>query len=98
MADGSHFDSGALARSAPTTVARGPDISRLQTAAQRDTLRCLFFNGATWAGNIPSKAGRADLIEWGWAAYHDGWTYLTPAGVEACVAAGLVKELERRAT
>ena len=32
-----------------------------------DTLWCLFLNGPTWDGNIPSKAGRSELLQHGYA-------------------------------
>lgn len=46
-----------------------------------DTLWCLFRNGPTWDGNIPSKAGRDDLYERGLIDRHDGWQWLTREGV-----------------
>ena len=35
------------------------------TGAMYDVLWCLFKNGATWDGNIPSKSGRDLLIDGG---------------------------------
>lgn len=53
-----------------------------------DTLYCLLFQGPVWDGDVPSKAGRDDLIERGWAvrvvvAGRDGYTAATYAGREA---------------
>lgn len=62
------------------------------TGAMYDVLWCLFKNGATWDGNIPSKAGRTDLIRMG-LVYHDqGWATLTIDGFHAAIAAGMDKK------
>jgi hypothetical protein len=45
----------------------------------------LFRDGPTWDGNICSKAGRGDLFEMGYAHRVNGWSYLTPAGMEFAV-------------
>lgn len=51
------------------------------SGAERDTLWCMFKNGPTWDGNLPSKTGRSDLINKGYAAREDGWNWLTTEGV-----------------
>jgi hypothetical protein len=68
-----------------------PDKMAL-TGAMHDVLWCLFKNGPTWDGNIPSKTGRGMLIEGG-LVYHDqGWSILTTYGFHACIAAGMDKK------
>jgi hypothetical protein len=53
-----------------------------------DTLWCLFAHGPTWDGNVPSKAGRDQLVELGLANRHDGWQWLTDDGAIAAIDAG----------
>lgn len=55
--------------------------------AEWEVLWCLFRNGATWDGNIPSKSGRGRLISQGLAHRENGWTVLTVDGFRAAVAA-----------
>jgi hypothetical protein len=62
------------------------------TGAELDTLYCLFRNGATWDGNIPSKCGRDSLIDRGFAYRDDGWTVMTIGGFHAAIAAGMDKK------
>lgn len=66
--------------------------SRPLSGAEWDVLWCLFKNGATWDGNIPSKSGRDVLIERGLAYRDDGWTVLTVDGFRAAMAAGMDKK------
>jgi hypothetical protein len=61
-----------------------------------DTLRCLFFHGPTWDGNVPSKSGRDELVRMGLAARGNGWQWLTGAGMEACFANGIHNEKDSR--
>lgn len=61
-----------------------------------DTLRCLFFHGPTWDGNVPSKSGRDELVGMGLAARGNGWQWLTRAGIEACFANKIHDEKDRR--
>jgi hypothetical protein len=61
-----------------------------------DVLRCLFFNGPTWDGNVPSKSGRDELVDMKLAARGNGWQWLTKAGIDACFAAGIHNEKDRR--
>lgn len=55
------------------------------TGAQTDTLVALVENGPLWDGDVPSKAGRDDLIAQGLAVrvvmrLQDGYTAATQAG------------------
>ena len=54
-------------------------------SAERDTIQCLFLNGPTWDGNLPSKRGRTSLIERGYAERNFGYNWLTMAGIEYAV-------------
>ena len=62
------------------------------SGAEIDVLWCLFKNGPTWDGNIPSKTGRNDLIDRGLVYRDDGWSILTVDGFHAAVAAGMDKK------
>lgn len=58
------------------------------TGAEIDTLVALVEGGPLWPGDLPSKAGRADLLERGYAvmvvvAGQDGYTAATYAGRDA---------------
>lgn len=55
------------------------------SGAARDTMRCLFFHGPTWDGNLPSKCGRGELVDAGYAERWNGWQWLTRAGVEFAI-------------
>lgn len=65
------------------------------TGAVRDVMRCLFFHGPTWDGNIPSKAARDGLCSMGLVQHRFGYAWLTEAGVEVAVNAGLDREKEK---
>ena len=65
------------------------------SGALRDSLRCLFFHGPTWDGNVPSKQDRDALCRVGLAEHRFGFAFLTSAGVEMCVNLGLDREKER---
>lgn len=65
------------------------------TGAVRDMLRCLFFHGPTWDGNIPSKAARDGLCRAGMVHHEFGFAFLTRDGVELCVNLGLDREKEK---
>lgn len=52
------------------------------TAAERDVLRQLFFQGPTFDGDVSSKTGRNGLIDRGFADRVEGHAFLTRAGVE----------------
>jgi len=78
-------------------VASGPAPIRVQlTAAAADVLRCLFFHGPTWDGNVPSKTGRDELVDMKLAQRGQGWQWLTRAGMDICFANGIHHEKERR--
>lgn len=51
----------------------------------REVLRCLFLQGPTWDGDIPSKAGRGDLVRLGYAQHAFGFAWLTRSGVEFAI-------------
>lgn len=50
-----------------------------------EVVKCLFFHGPTWDGNIPSKQGRNDLCGMGLAHHEFGFAWLTREGVEYAV-------------
>ncbi len=52
------------------------------SSAAHDTLRCLFFHGPTWDGDVPSKSGRDELVDLKLADRMDGWQWLTREGVD----------------
>ena len=62
------------------------------SGAEWEVVWCLFRNGATWDGNIPSKSGRNSLIDRDLAYRDDGWTILTIAGFRAAIAAGMAEK------
>jgi hypothetical protein len=55
------------------------------TGAEYDTAWCLFWNGPTEDGNVPSKSGRDSLFDAGWLFRHDGWQSLTEKGLIGCL-------------
>lgn len=55
------------------------------SAAARDVMRCLFFNGPTLDGDVPSKNGRDEICSLGYAERWDGWQWLTKTGVQFAV-------------
>lgn len=65
------------------------------TACETDTLWCLFRNGPTWDGNLPSKSGRDWLVSAGFAERFDGWNFLTHSGVTLAIEIGLGQRKER---
>lgn len=78
-------------------VASGPAPIRVQLTAQAaDVLRCLFFHGPTYDGNVPSKTGRDELVDMKLAQRAQGWQWLTRAGIDSCLANGVHHEKERR--
>lgn len=75
----------------------GPSPIRLTLPSNAaDVLRCLFFHGPTWDGNVPSKSGRDELVRMGLAARDSGFQWLTNAGMTAAFAAGIHREKEAR--
>lgn len=82
--------------SARDTCTEGPKPVRVVlSGSAADTLRCLFFHGPTWDGNVPSKSGRDELVRMGLAARGNGWQWLTSAGMEACFTNGIHDEKDR---
>lgn len=65
------------------------------SGAIRDVLRCLFFHGPTWDGNIPSKSARDGLCKIGAVHHEFGFAFLTRDGVELCISLGLDREKEK---
>ena len=65
------------------------------SSAVRDVMRCLFFHGPTWDGNIPSKSARDGLCRLGLAEHRFGYAWLTRDGVELAINTGLDREKER---
>jgi len=63
---------------------------------ENDTLRCLFLNGPTMGGDMPSKQQRDDLINRGLAYRYNGWTQLTEAGMQTCLGIGMGIDKEKR--
>lgn len=60
------------------------DVKPLSSGA-KETMRCLFFHGPTWDGNIPDKSGRKELIELGYASHEFAHAFLTRDGVQVAV-------------
>lgn len=58
------------------------------SGAALDTLWCLFAHGPTWDGDVPSKAGRNELVDLGLMERYDGWQWLNREGVETAIDAG----------
>lgn len=55
------------------------------SSAAREVLRCLFFHGPTWDGDIPSKSGRGELYDLKLCDRLEGWTWLTREGVDFAI-------------
>jgi hypothetical protein len=60
--------------------------------AAMEVLRQLFMTGPVWDGNITSKSGRDELIDWTLAARHNGWTILTMNGLRRSLKLRLDRE------
>jgi hypothetical protein len=52
------------------------------SSAAREVVKCLFFHGPTWDGNIPSKEGRLELCDLGYAKRAKGYTWLSEEGMK----------------
>lgn len=63
---------------------------------ERAALSQLFMSGPTSDGDIVVKSGRDSLFERGYATRINGWSFLTPKGVEVALALTLDREKERR--
>lgn len=59
-------------------------------------MRCLFFHGPTLDGDVPSKAGRGDLVDLGYCDRWNGWNWLTEAGVKFAVDSLLLEGQKER--
>jgi hypothetical protein len=58
-------------------------------------LRGLFIEGPLWDGDVPSKSGRDELVNFGLAVRHNGWQQLTKRGLEMAISAKVDREKER---
>lgn len=66
------------------------------SSAERDVMKCLFFYGPTWDGNVPSKSGRDQLCKRGFVHHEFAFAFLTREGVQVAVQEmGLDREKER---
>lgn len=63
-------------------------IIHTSSGAVKDVLRCLFFKGPTWDGNIPSKMARDGLCKLGLVHHEFGFAWLTRDGMEMCINLG----------
>jgi hypothetical protein len=63
--------------------------------AAKDVLRCLFFHGPTWDGDVPSKSGRDELVTAGYAERFNGWQWLRYEGVTLAIDCGLDRAKEK---
>ena len=70
-------------------------VVRLLSGAATDTLRCLFFHGPTWDGDVPSKTGRGELVKAGYAKHQRGWAWLTNDGMNFALDMGLDHEKDK---
>ena len=66
------------------------------SSAEAEVLWCMFRNGPTWDGDLPSKTGRDGLVEYGFAERFDGWNFLTFAGVTLALDLGYGPKKEAR--
>lgn len=66
------------------------------SAMARDVMRCLFFHGPTWDGDVPSKSGRSELVELGYAERWNGWQWLTRQGIEYAVSVMLIDRAKEK--
>jgi len=62
------------------------------SGSAREVLRCLFFHGPTWDGDIPSKVGRGELVGLGLAHHEFGWAWLTRDGIDFALTVMLLGE------
>lgn len=65
------------------------------SGAVTDTLWCMFALGPTQDGDLPSKSGRDDLVQIGFAERGDGWNWLTRAGVYKALGEGFDRKKEK---
>jgi hypothetical protein len=62
---------------------------RALTPAETEVLWCLFANGPTEDGNMPSQGGRDQLLEKNLIDRADGWQWLTREGVMLALGLGM---------
>ena len=55
------------------------------TGAELEVIRCLFFRGLTWDGNLPSRDCCTSLRDRGLAQYEFGFAWLTREGVRIAI-------------
>jgi hypothetical protein len=55
------------------------------SGAELEVIKCLFFHGPTWDGNVPSKSGRDRLCKRGLVWHEFGFAWLTREGVQVAV-------------
>jgi hypothetical protein len=55
----------------------------------------LFRNGPTWDGDICSKAGRDELVRYGYAYRVNGWAFLLEQGIQAALDGQMDRRKER---
>ena len=61
-----------------------------------EVIKCLFFHGPTWDGNIPSKSGRDSLEKRGLVHHEFAFAWLTRDGVEIAVRALKMDRLKEK--
>jgi hypothetical protein len=52
------------------------------TSTELEVVRCLFFRGLTWDGNLPSRDACTSLRDRGLAQYEFGFAWLTREGFQ----------------
>jgi hypothetical protein len=66
------------------------------SSGAREVLEKLFLFGPRLDGDIPSKAGRSDLVELGYCNRWEGWNWLSEAGVKFAVEVMLMEGKKER--
>ena len=66
------------------------------SGSAREVMRCLFFHGPTWDGDVPSKSGRSELVDLGYAERGHGWQWLTTKGVEFAIGSLLLDQQKEK--
>lgn len=61
-----------------------------------ETLYALFVDGPLYDGNVPSKQGRDELVDFGLVMRHNGYQQLTKKGLVMCLEAKLERAKERQ--
>ncbi len=74
----------------PSVRKKEHSVFAVMSPAATEVLRCLFFHGPTYDGNIPSKEGRRELYELALVdCSHNGWTWLNRKGIIHAIAIGM---------